>query len=258
MQLLQKNQPRTTSTDEDGFTLSRLNQDGAVAFPGLAESSHSSEALVVTGGKLASSSVKLIHEVNIDEELIATLEQILAFDSSRDDIRFKLFELYLVAKQFTRAQASYLKLDSHLDRDDKLRLNLQEVCSKYAFNPDNIARSDFPDAEPEVAKSEASEGLNHQLTERTIEFVSRKASLPVTLKPASWSEEATLSDFAEQRVIDFNQNSVSKKSEQPLDKAPLAAPKLPEAKPVTSIEELVIAASSVNFDFESSPDVLPY
>ena len=84
-------------------------------------------------GYLDSAEIKLSDALNSDEDLILSLEQILALDNSRNDIRFKLFELYLRAKQITRARVIYRQLASHLANDDKLWLNLQEVCHKYNF-----------------------------------------------------------------------------------------------------------------------------
>lgn len=71
----------------------------------------------------------------VDEELINTLENILAFDESRDDIRYKLFELYLNASRFEAASSAYFKLDGSLDSDSPLRENLLAICLQYEFIP---------------------------------------------------------------------------------------------------------------------------
>ncbi len=76
-------------------------------------------------------------EVNsvVDDELINTLEQILTFDSGRDDIKLKLFELYLSAQQKTKADAIYENLDNSLASDDPLRKTLIDVCTRYYYTP---------------------------------------------------------------------------------------------------------------------------
>lgn len=69
----------------------------------------------------------------IDEELMNTLESILAFDESRDDIRYKLFELYLMANRLEAANVAYSKLDAALDSDSVLRDSLRATCLQYEF-----------------------------------------------------------------------------------------------------------------------------
>ena len=82
-------------------------------------------------------SVSAPKEVNsvVDDELINTLEQILTFDSGRDDIKLKLFELYLSAQQKTKADAIYENLDNSLASDDPLRKTLIDVCTRYYYTP---------------------------------------------------------------------------------------------------------------------------
>ncbi len=71
----------------------------------------------------------------IDEELVATLEQILAYDSSRDDIRYKLFEIYLSANYLSKAHQIFQELDQNLEEDDELRASLTSLCQKFSYTP---------------------------------------------------------------------------------------------------------------------------
>lgn len=73
----------------------------------------------------------------IDHELISTLEQILAFDDARDDIRYKLLELYLTSGIKDKTQSIYFELNQRLDNDDPLRVSIADVCARFAFKPDN-------------------------------------------------------------------------------------------------------------------------
>ena len=75
-------------------------------------------------------------ELEDGDEVIPLLEQVLAEDPDRDDIGLKLFELYLGAQRLAQAQAMYRLLER--SRDAKLRVNLRELCSKYAFEADLI------------------------------------------------------------------------------------------------------------------------
>jgi hypothetical protein len=77
-------------------------------------------------------------ETALDQDLITTLEQILALDENREDILLKLFELHLVGQCLAKAQEYYSKL---LQRwaDNQLGLDkLNELCVKFNFTPNNI------------------------------------------------------------------------------------------------------------------------
>lgn len=117
---------------------------------------------------------------NVDNELIATLEQILTFDDSREDIRYKLLELYLGASQFAKAHKVHSELSERLDEDDPLRNNIVALCERYDF--ENL---DFSgDAQIQVhadlsaGKPEAPASLtNNQDSNRSLEFTT--SSSPV-------------------------------------------------------------------------------
>lgn len=74
-----------------------------------------------------------VAQAHSNNEVIDTLEQILSLDSSRNDIRLKLFELYLNVQAIDKANECYSSLNAVLDFDDPLRRSLEELTSQYNF-----------------------------------------------------------------------------------------------------------------------------
>lgn len=111
---------------------------------------------------------------NVDNELIATLEQILTFDDSREDIRYKLLELYLGASQFAKAHKVHGELSERLDEDDPLRKNIIALCERYDF--ENLDFSGDAQAlvhtDLSAGKPEASASIIGQDSNRSLEFTS--------------------------------------------------------------------------------------
>lgn len=85
----------------------------------------------------------------IHDDVIDTLEQILSIDKSRNDIRLKLFELYLAHGANARAGRYYEELDSMLEFDDPLRTNISHIASKYDFKTHAVSDT-ISFAEPTV------------------------------------------------------------------------------------------------------------
>jgi hypothetical protein len=95
----------------------------------------------LTPEPVITAAVESVSSMLLDDELVNTLEQILTFDDGRDDIRLKLFELYLSAKNITKADTFYDSLNRNLDSDDPVRKTLAEICTRYNYDPDNLQKS---------------------------------------------------------------------------------------------------------------------
>lgn len=98
------------------------------------------QASLDEGAKLSTASKP---EFKVDHELLETLEKILLMDPSRDDIRYKLFELYLMDGKIDKASKVFYALDHNLDVDDVLRQHIEIICQKYDFMP--IPESELTD-----------------------------------------------------------------------------------------------------------------
>ncbi len=184
----------------------------------------------------------------VDEELINTLEHLLSFDDTRDDIRYKLLELYLSANRIEAANLVYAKLDQSLDSDSSLRGNLIDICKEYDFVPHaglavaatEVASSklatelmlDEPEVLiPSVADLSAQEKeqllkkltpeLIHEQAEPSDELneLSREIDFtPQELVAPDVSVDALGADFASERVMDFSGfNQVSSSSVEAAD-----------------------------------------
>lgn len=128
------------------------------------------------------------HNKYVDEELINTLENILAFDESRDDIRYKLFELYLNANRFEAASSAYFKLDKSLDSDSQVRENLLAICSQYEFIPGVTVGSYNSNSDDKLAPENNSQ-LNEQ--SETEALIPRVADLSAQEKAQLLSQLST-------------------------------------------------------------------
>ena len=153
---------------------------------------------------------------SIDQDLVSTLERILLMDSSRNDIRYKLFELYLVGGIKNSASEIYYALDKNLDIEDPLRHNIELLCQRYEFIPlpeDEISSSvmetkpamvkepeykyDTPlmEAIPDIAtdiKTEDSLDADH-----VVDFVS---FTPTDIVP----DPEEVVNFSQERMLDFS------------------------------------------------------
>lgn len=135
----------------------------------------------------------------VDEELINTLENILAFDESRDDIRYKLFELYLNAGRFEAASSAYFKLDKSLDSDSQVRENLLAICSQYEFIPGVTVGSYNSNSDDKLAPENNSQ-LNEQ--SETEALIPRVADLSEQEKAQLLSQLSTQSvNLVEPEII---------------------------------------------------------
>lgn len=76
---------------------------------------------------------------NHNDDVINALEQILAIDDSRNDIRLKLFELYLDSGLTQKANSIYQDLDSSRDFDANIADSLGQLVEKYGFNAESHA-----------------------------------------------------------------------------------------------------------------------
>lgn len=168
-------------------------------------------------------------EASIDLELLETLEKILLMDSSRDDIRYKLFELYLMTGIFDKASKIFYQLDRNLEVNDSLRENIQDICQKYNFTPlseanisdlDDIVINSEPDypslnelddnnvvtledhvADNNILNSDINLDAHPEDPNRVVDFISfaPAESISVTDEVVSFSQERVL-DFS---VVDF-------------------------------------------------------
>ncbi len=93
--------------------------------------------------------------VNLDQDLVDTLEQILSFDYSRNDIRFKLFEIYLFAGLSDRSDELYEQLMNSLEDDSPLRSNIVDAIDAYNSRDTSpvIANDDTEEANLEIVNS---------------------------------------------------------------------------------------------------------
>lgn len=184
----------------------------------------------------------------VDEELINTLEHLLSFDDTRDDIRYKLLELYLSANRIEAANLVYAKLDQSLDSDSSLRGNLIDICKEYDFVPHaglavaatEVASSKLATElmldEPEVlipSVADLSAQEKEQLLKKlTPEIIHEQPSSPEDLNELSREIDFTSqelvapdvtvdalgADFASERVMDFSGfNQVSSSSVEAAD-----------------------------------------
>lgn len=212
------------------------------------ESIDNSAASIEGGDEVQSLNVSNNSLKPVDEELIHTLEHLLSFDDTRDDIRYKLLELYLSANRIEAANLVYAKLDQSLDSDSSLRGNLIDICKEYDFVPHaglavaatEVASSklatelmlDEPEVLiPSVADLSAQEKeqllkkltpeLIHEQAEPSDELneLSREIDFtPQELVAPDVSVDALGADFASERVMDFSGfNQVSSSSVEAAD-----------------------------------------
>jgi FimV-like protein len=150
-------------------------------------------------------------------------------DSSRDDIRYKLFELYLMTGVFDKASKIFYQLDRNLEVNDSLRENIQDICQKYNFTPlseasisdlDDIVINSEPDypslnelddnnivtledhvADNDILNSDINLDAHPEDPNRVVDFISfaPAESISVTDEVVSFSQERVL-DFS---VVDF-------------------------------------------------------
>lgn len=100
----------------------------------------------------------------IHDDVIDTLEQILSIDKSRNDIRLKLFELYLAHGATSRASRYYDELNEMVDFDDPLRTNMSHIASKYEFKTTSsesfsVAATDY---QPASSSEPLVNAVNHE------------------------------------------------------------------------------------------------
>ncbi len=185
----------------------------------------------------------------VDEELIHTLEHLLSFDDTRDDIRYKLLELYLSANRIEAANVVYAKLDQSLDSDSSLRGDLIDICTEYDFVPNAnlvVATSEVlsPQLKTELVLDEAevlipsvadlsAQEKEQLLKKLTPELIHEQAAEPSD-EPNELSHEIDFTphelvapdvavdtlgaDFASERVMDFSGfNHVSSSSVEAAD-----------------------------------------
>ncbi|MBP9768598.1 MAG: hypothetical protein KBD32_03405 [Burkholderiales bacterium] len=212
------------------------------------ESVDNSAASIEGGDEVQSLNVSNNSLKPVDEELINTLEHLLSFDDTRDDIRYKLLELYLSANRIEAANLVYAKLDQSLDSDSSLRGNLIDICKEYDFVPHaglavaatEVASSKLATElmldEPEVlipSVADLSAQEKEQLLKKlTPEITHEQPSSPEDLNELSreidfTSHELVIpdvpvdavgADFASERVIDFSGfNQVSSSSVEAAD-----------------------------------------
>lgn len=198
------------------------------------ESIDNSAACIENGDEVQSLNVPNNSLKPVDEELINTLEHLLSFDDTRDDIRYKLLELYLSANRIEAANLVYAKLDQSLDSDSSLRGNLIDICKEYDFVPyaglavaaTEVASSKLATElmldEPEVLIPSVAD-LSAQekellLRKLTPEIIHEQPSSPEDLNELSREidftshelvipdapVDAVVADFASERVMDFS------------------------------------------------------
>lgn len=136
----------------------------------------------------------------IHDDVIDTLKQILEFDDSRDDIRLKLFELYLGHNAQIGATKYYDELNQGLDIDDPIRAELNKVVNKYNFIVSGSSSSAVPKAvtnnaleTPLSAINSYNESLSHPVTEPIVEQYVHTA-------PVDTAE--TISDTLDKDIVD--------------------------------------------------------
>jgi FimV-like protein len=212
------------------------------------ESIDNSAASIEGGDEVQSLNVSNNSLKPVDEELINTLEHLLSFDDTRDDIRYKLLELYLSANRIEAANLVYAKLDQSLDSDSSLRGNLIDICKEYDFVPHaglavaatEVASSKLATElmldEPEVlipSVADLSAQEKEQLLKKlTPEIIHEQPSSPEDLNELSREIDFTSqelvapdvtvdalgADFASERVMDFSGfNQVSSSSVEAAD-----------------------------------------
>ena len=212
------------------------------------ESIDNSAASIEGGDEVQSLNVSNNSLKPVDEELINTLEHLLSFDDTRDDIRYKLLELYLSANRIEAANLVYAKLDQSLDSDSSLRGNLIDICKEYDFVPHaglavaatEVASSKLATElmldEPEVlipSVADLSAQEKEQLLKKlTPEIIHEQPSSPEDLNELSHeidftpqelvapdvAVDALGADFASERVMDFSGfNQVSSSSVEAAD-----------------------------------------
>lgn len=212
------------------------------------ESIDNSAASIEGGDEVQSLNVSNNSLKPVDEELINTLEHLLSFDDTRDDIRYKLLELYLSANRIEAANLVYAKLDQSLDSDSSLRGNLIDICKEYDFVPHaglavaatEVASSKLATElmldEPEVlipSVADLSAQEKEQLLKKlTPELIHEQAEpsdelnelsheidfTPQELVAPDVAVDALGADFASERVMDFSGfNQVSSSSVEAAD-----------------------------------------
>lgn len=197
----------------------------------------------------------------VDDELINTLEQILTFDSGRDDIKLKLLELYLSAKQKVKANAIYENLNSSLASDDPLRKGLTDVCTRYSYTPlEDIPDSASGQPTPVVASenSSAIDEVNEQ----------QEIASPIELEHVASPESAVINnDEADiNRHMDYNaakphiDNSFVADEplfEQDINRTLDFSSTVLESAPIESVAEQIDFAAERVMDFGSIESFTP-
>ena len=198
------------------------------------ESAVNSAASIEGSDEIQTLSVSSSSFKPVDEELIHTLEHLLSFDDTRDDIRYKLLELYLGANRIEAANLVYAKLDQSLDSDSSLRGDLINICTEYDFVPNanlvvttnNAVPSklktepvldeqevlipsvaDLSAQEKEQLLKKLTPELIHEQTEPSAELneLSREIDfMPHELVTPDVPVDAVGADFESERVMDFS------------------------------------------------------
>lgn len=132
-----------------------------------------------------------VSQAHSNNEVIDTLEQILSLDSSRNDIRLKLFELYINAHATDKANECYSSLNAVLDFDDPLRRSLEELTAQYNFvyhMPNNVMSKATVNAvvesnvkQPEVNLSSISPVASN-VSNNSVEYFDMPKSASVEIK----------------------------------------------------------------------------
>jgi len=176
---------------------------------------------------------------HVDEELINTLEYLLSFDDSRDDIRFKLLELYLSAGRIEAANLIYAKLDQSFDSESSLRNDLMDICTRYSFVP-NVS---LAVATPEIAASKPATELMFDIPEPLLSKVPkdlpRKTNFMSSRAPSPLGVASALNDLDRDRVMNFTGSAITAPAP-----APMVPKNIPESVP-ESVPEIDLAADTL-------------
>ncbi len=134
--------------------LTENNQSSAAVATPEINSAEQKESEPTSAKNQEVSKVSKKEETLVDYELLETLEKILLMDSSRDDIRYKLFELYILAGKIDKASQIFYALDHRLEIEDTLRHSIELICQRYDFTP--ISESELADVLEESPLSDVS------------------------------------------------------------------------------------------------------
>lgn len=136
----------------------------------------------------------------IHDDVIDTLKQILEFDDSRDDIRLKLFELYLGHNAKIGATKYHDELNQRLDSDDPIRVELNKIATKYNFTASDSSVSPAPKAVTHRAPETSLSAMNthnespfHPVIEPSVEQYVHTSTVDVA---------ETISDTLDKDIVD--------------------------------------------------------